>query len=249
MPAAAIPLLPAHSGLRRCALILSALLASAAVPPPGPAAAAAAAAAEFPRMAAYVGGYVSREAGYYSAHKLGSTAVRDLAAAAWALLALDAQPPSDENVTLAAGMLDACFAKQLPDGRFPWTFDSNVSLDGNGVQFFALPMLRAVVHFGDRLGAAALARWRHNISMAAVASFEEGDGPGTEAQPYYTNIATMRLVNLHLSAQVLGNATLRAQADAATAAWTSLVDSAGVHEYSSKYPRRNPARPPTATSH
>ena len=184
-------------------------------------------------MAAYVGGYASREAGYFTSHRLGSTAVRDLAAAAWAQLSLAPQPPPAANVTLAAAMLDACFAKQLPDGRFPWTFDSNVSLDGNGVQFFALPMLRAVVHYGDRFGAATLARWRRNISMAAVAVFEEGDGPGTEAQPYYTNIATMRLMNLHLAAQVLGNATLRAQADAATAAWTALVDGAGVHEYAS----------------
>lgn len=160
--------------------------------------------------------------------------MRDLAAAAWALLATAApQPPSDDNITLAVGMLDACFAKQLPDGRFPWTFDSNVSLDGNGVQFFALPMLRTIVHYGDRFGAETLARWRRNITMAAVAVFEEGNGPGTEAQPYYTNIATMRLVNLHLCAQVLGNATVRAQADAATAAWTTLVDGAGFHEYSS----------------
>lgn len=187
----------------------------------------------YPRIAGYVSSYVTAEVHKFQSHALGSSAVRDLAAAAWALLALSPQPPSAANVTLAAGMLDACFAKQLPDGRFPWTFDSNVSIDGNGVQFFSLPMLRAVVHYGPRFGAAALARWRGNMTMAAVASFAEGDGPGTEAQPYYTNIATMRLVNLHLFAQVLGNATLRAQADAATAAWSSLVDGAGVHEYSS----------------
>ena len=186
-----------------------------------------------PRMAAYSQAYVSRLINHFQIGKLGSTAVRDLAAAAWSLLSFSAPTaPSDINITLAANMIDACFAKQLPDGQFPWSFDESTATDANSVQFTALPLLRTLVHYGDRFGA-TMQKWMPNVSMAAVASFAEGDGPRTEAQPYYTNIATMRLVNLHLFAQVTGNASLRTQADAATTAWTTLVDGAGLHEYAS----------------
>ena len=89
-----------------------------------------------------------------------------------------------------------------------------------------------MIHFEAVLGAGAVQRWMPHIAAAAVASYEEGV-PGAEAQPFYTNIATMRLVNLFMFAQVTGNATLRLQAEDALAAWTSLVDSAGIHEYAS----------------
>ena len=43
----------------------------------------------------------------------------------------------------------------------------------------------------------------------------------------------MRLVNLLMFARATGNATVRAQAESALDAWTTLVDGAGVHEFSS----------------
>ena len=197
-----------------------------------------AAAAPFPRMSAFAAAYVAHEVAVFraGAKALAPTAVRDLAAAAWALLALAAPaPPTDANVSLAVAMVDACFAVQLPSGQFPWNFgEFPAALDNNSVQFTSLPVLRMVAAFGDRIGAATLARWAPKLRLAAAASFAEGNGAGTEAQPYYTNIATMRIVNLHLFGQVLGgDPIILAQAGAATAAWTLLVDGAGVHEYSS----------------
>ena len=43
-------------------------------------------------------------------------------------------------------------------------------------------MLKALIHFGDVLGADALSRWAPKVSAAAVAAFAEGV-PGAEAQP------------------------------------------------------------------
>ena len=187
-----------------------------------------------PRMAALSAAFVDRELGYLARHKLNGTAVRDLAAAAWVLLATGSAAsggaPPQANATAARSALDAVFAAQLPTGQWVWAFGDAKDLDANSVQFTALPVLRSVIHFGGALGAAAVRGWMPRIAMAAVASYEEGV-PGAEAQPFYTNIATMRMVNLFMFAQVTGNATVRAQADAALAAWTALVDAAGVHEY------------------
>ena len=189
----------------------------------------AAATHAFPNMAAHVQAYVSSEAALLSdPARLAPTAVRDLAAAAWALLNT-APAASPANVSTARAMLERALSAQRPSGICPWTFDGK-HLDNNAVQFVSLPILLCAVHFGEALGAGTVKGWLPRLELAARASFAEGV-PGGEAQPFYTNIFTMRLVNLFLFAQVTGNATVRAQADAALAAWTSLVDAAGVHEY------------------
>jgi hypothetical protein len=189
----------------------------------------------FPRMHNYTEAYIARELGHMANGTLKGSAVRDLAAAAWSLLALrnstGSLSPSD--VRSATSALEAVLAAQLPNGQWPWSFGQTECLDANSVQFTSLPLLLSIIHFGTALGSATVARWQPQLQAAASASFAEGNGPSTEAQPYYTNIATMRLVNLHLFAQVTGNASLRVQADAARSAWTDLVSASGLHEYAS----------------
>jgi len=185
-------------------------------------------------MQARVAAYVASEAALLAdPARLNATAVRDLAAAAWALLnpPPGAPPLSPANASAAVAMLERVLAAQWrPSGIWPWTFDGK-DLDNNSVQFVSLPLLLSVVHRAEVIGAAALRRWMPQLELAAAASFAEGATPSDEAQPFYTNIYTMRLVNLLLFAQVTGNATVRAWADAALADWTALVDAAGVHEY------------------
>lgn len=184
----------------------------------------------FPNMAARVGAYMTSEVALLANPTLlGPSDVRDLAAAAWVLL--NTQPTSPANVSTARAMLERVLASQRPSGIFPWTFDGK-HMDNNAVQFVSLPVLLSVVHFSEALGADTVKGWLPRLELAARASFAEGL-PGEEAQPFYTNIYTMRLVNLMMFAQVTGNATVRAQADRALATWASLVDGAGVHEYNS----------------
>ena len=185
----------------------------------------------FPQMESIARAFFASELRQWKTNDLKNTACRDVAAAAFGILAIDDAQPA--NVTDAAGMLTSVFEQQFPSGQWPWIFYAPVALDNNSVQFTALPILRSVIHFGDRLDPALLAKWLPQLELAAQASFTEGDGPGTEAQPYYTNIATMRLVNLFLFAQVTRNATVRAWADKVLAQWTNAVDSAGIHEFAS----------------
>lgn len=164
--------------------------------------------------------YAAREIAHLRGGTLRGSAVRDLAAAAWVTLALgNASSPSGappaSAVADARDALDAVFAAQLGDGRFPWAFGDATCLDNNSVQFTSLPVLLAVIRFGGALGAPALARWRPHLAGAAVASFAEGSTPAGEAQPFYTNIYSMRLANLLLFGDVLGNATVAAQGLAA----------------------------------
>ena len=191
---------------------------------------AASAAPAFPGMQARTLSYVTSEVALLgNPPGLNSSAVRDLAAAAWTLLnPPPGAPPS--NASTAIAMLERVFAAQQPSGIWPWTFDKQ-HLDNNAVQFVSLPILLCIVHKADALGADTIRRWLPQLELAAAASFAEGATPADEAQPFYTNIYTMRLVNLFLFAQVTGNSTVRAWADGALGAWTSLVDAAGVHEY------------------
>ena len=200
-----------------------------------PTAAGAGSPVVWPRLAAFVNGYVAAELGRERSGALGSTSIRDMAAAALALLSPlpGAPPPSASNATDAAAMLDLVFSRQLASGQWPWAFSSAVCTDTNAVQFIMLPALLAAVHAAPLLPAGWLAGKLPAVERGAAASFAEGDGPHTEAQPYYTNIATMRLAVLTLAAQVTGNATLAALAAGARADFTALVDAAGVHEYSS----------------
>lgn len=165
---------------------------------------------------------------------LNFTTTRDVAAAAWSLLALS-NANGALNATVvekATAAIDAVLAAQLPSGEFPWSFkDGDVCTDQNAVQFVTLPLSLAVVHFGAAIGDSTVKRWLPNLRLAAIASFAEGATNSSEAQPFYTNIFTMRIVNLLLLAQISGNATVRAQADAALDTWESLVRGAGVHEY------------------
>lgn len=190
-------------------------------------------ASSFPRMEAFVSDYVNSELGIWRSGRLGSSSVRDMACAAWALLNTNyPAPPSAANISDAVGMIDTVFAHQLPSGQWPWYYNSDVCTDTNAVQFISLPILRIVVNYGAALGVGVVSRWLPALELAAAASFAEGI-PGAEAQPYYTNIATMRAVNLALFAQVTGNTTVVAEAAAALDAWTTLVTAAGIHEYAS----------------
>ena len=188
----------------------------------------------FPGMQARVAAYVASEAALLTDPvRLNATAVRDLAAAAWALLnpPPGAPPLSPANASTAVEMLERVLAAQWrPSGIWPWTFDGK-DLDNNSVQFVSLPLLLSIVHHAEVIGASTLRRWAPQLELAAAASFAEGATATDEAQPFYTNIYTMRFVNLFLFAQVTGNATVRTWADAALADWTALVDAAGVHEY------------------
>lgn len=190
----------------------------------------------FPRMQNLTGAYVSQQLNHVP-QTLNSTAVRDVAAAAWAHLALSNATGalSPGVISAATAALEAVFAAQLAAGPcaggWPWNFvEAGQCLDRNSVQFVSLPLLKAVVHFGGALGQAVLSRWLPRLQLAAAASFAEG---ATEAQPFYTNIYSMRLVNLLLFAQVTGNATTLAQGLAALSTWEALLRGAGVHEYAS----------------
>jgi len=183
--------------------------------------------------------YVAQQLAHVHTHSLNVTSVRDVAAAAWALLALsNASSGGLTPAVLAAATsaFDAVFDAQLPngpcEGGWPWSFGGPCQ-DHNSVQFVSLPLLKAVVHFGGALGAGVVAAWRPRLERAAAAAFAEGATPADEAQPFYTNIYSMRLVNLLLFAQVTGNATTRARALAALATWEGLLRGAGVHEYAS----------------
>ena len=197
------------------------------------AAAAAAAAPLYPNMQARTEAYVAAEVALLAEPaRLNATAVRDLAAAAWALLnpPPGAPPLSPGNASTAVAMLERVLAAQRRSGVWPWTFDGK-HLDNNSVQFVSLPLLLSVVHRAAVIGAGTLQRWMPQLQLAAAAAYAEGATPSDEAQPFYTNIATMRAVDLQLFAQVTGNATVRGWADAALGAWTALVNAAGVHEY------------------
>jgi len=78
---------------------------------------------------------------------------------------------------------------------------------GSGI---GLATARRMLEAGARVAIAG--RDLPRLERAAAASFAEGATPADEAQPDYTNIFSMRLVNLLLFAQVTGNATTRAQA-------------------------------------
>jgi hypothetical protein len=180
--------------------------------------------------------YISQQLAHVP-RTLNSTAVRDVSAAAWAHLALSnasgGLTPAVVSDAIAA--LDAVFSAQLADGPcaggWPWAFsDGGTCIDHNSVQFVSLPLLKAVVHFGDHL---PLSRWLPRLERAAAASFAEGATPSDEAQPFYTNIFSMRLVNLLLFSQATGNVTTRAQGLAALSTWEALLRGAGVHEYAS----------------
>ena len=198
-------------------------------------AAAAAPPLTWPRMAAYTEQYIAAEVGRFVSGDLSTTSIRDMAAAAWALVneRPGQPPPSAANITTAVGMLDLVFSRQLPSGQWPWTWNSATCTDTNAVQFTALPALLVAVHAAPLLPSGWLAGKIRQFTLAATASFAEGDGPDTEAQPYYTNIATMRLVVLTLAAQVTGNVTIGDNAAAARADWFARIDGAGVHEFSS----------------
>lgn len=185
--------------------------------------AAASAPPRVPAMDNFTVAYVKQFESALRRKDLASIAVRDMAAAAWASFSV-----GDANVTLALEMLDSVFAAQLPDGQFPWLYGDNGCLDANSVQFTSLPVLLAVT--SGYLPQAWVEAHLPALTRAANASIAEA---AFEAFPPYTNIYSMRAVNLLLFAQVTGNATIAAYASAAVDTWAATLDSEGVHEYDS----------------
>ena len=62
-------------------------------------------------------------------------------------------------------MLELVFAKQLPDGRWPWDFNGT-NMDQNAVQFISLPLLLLVTHFRDVLPAQWLQKKMPQLELA-----------------------------------------------------------------------------------
>lgn len=188
----------------------------------------------WPTMRAFSAAFVASEVSRFQNHDLGASSIRDMAAAAWALLnSAYPLPPSPANVTAAVGMLELVFSRQLSDGQWPWTWSSSQCTDTNAVQFTAFPIARTLLAYGGLMPAGWVDAHSAALVRAAEASWAEGSSPTSEAQPHYTNIATMRIGVLTLVGQLTRNATIAARAAAALSAWTTLVAAANIHEYSS----------------
>ena len=158
---------------------------------------------------------------------LNNTALRDVVASLWASLFVS---NNTINNTYIMNTLDLVFAKQLSDGTFPWQFNENENVDPNSVQFLSLPLVRLLNEFPQLFTNDWLTNKLPNITLATEACYNEG---AFEAFPYYTNIYTMRLVNLFLYYQITNNMTHLNWANEALTNWTTMIDTAGIHEFNS----------------
>lgn len=159
--------------------------------------------------------------------KAGPDALRDVTAAAWACLALPSNARCPNATSNAMMVISAVLEKQLPDGTFPWNFNESSNVDPNSVEFISLPMTRLLLHYGDALPPAFRAGITANLTAAANAVVDH------DVPVYYTNIWTMRAVNLLLWGEVLGNDTLTDMGVRAAQAWLQELSCCGVFEYDS----------------
>lgn len=151
-------------------------------------------------------------------------AIRDMVAASWSAFELY---PQDVAVELAVSFVGTALAHQLPDGTFPWDFNGTANLDPNSVEFTSLPLTRLAWHYGSLLPPAFYSEVVPHLARAAEAVLAH------HVPVYYTNIYTMRIVNLAMYGQILDNSTYTSSALSSLQEWGALVSMQGLHEYAS----------------
>jgi hypothetical protein len=147
--------------------------------------------------------------------------IRLLSQAAYAALALDVPGAAAKAETF----LRAAFDKQLPDGNFGWSWSDTTNTDRNSVEFTMLPAAVVFVRYADRLSP-AFREYAHAHLQLAISAIES-HSVGVD----YTNIYTMKLVNLLLLGQVENDAAARAAGAANLQTWLADLRREGVHEY------------------
>jgi hypothetical protein len=149
--------------------------------------------------------------------------IRQLTEGAYYALALgvpNAAAKAESYLTLA---LD----KQLPDGNFGWNWADTTNTDPNSVEFTMLPVAIVFLRYGNLLSDSFKDYALPHLQNAITAIENQ------QVSVDYTNIYTMKFVNLLLLGQVAGDPAAQAAGAADLTAWMSEIGASGIHEYDS----------------
>ncbi len=140
-----------------------------------------------------------------------------------AYLALAADIP--DAVARAETYIRAAFDKQLPDGNFGWGWSDTYNRDPNSVEFTMLPVGAIFLRYADRFSQ-EFKDYAHPHIQLAISAITNHYVP-----VYYTNIYTMKLVNLLLLGQVENDAAAWSLGASNLDAWLDELRTSGIHEY------------------